>query len=470
MTRQLRALVVAYDFPPHGAIGTMRTLRLVQRLAADNWDVRVLTSDPRGFRFDTPIDDALLHRVPASVIARRAATFRGFDALKNVVRRVSRQKDPAIRPVVHNGRHAPATRSMAGRAIDFVDATLALPDNEAGWLVPAVAHGPPTCREWRPDVLYSSAPPWTGQVVAPVLAGILGCPWIADFRDPWARAPWCHVPRTFKTWANGRLEGAVIHRADAVLFVTRANLDEFAAFYGPTAAQRVHLIPNGCDAAECETAASKPRSDRFVLLHAGSLYEGRNPLPFIRDIAAIINRGTISRERFRLRLVGPIVLHVDLAAECRVIGLADIVEFVPRLPRRETLREMASASALLLLQPATKVSVPGKAYEYLAMQRPILAVAEEGETAELIRASGAGVSIRPDAGVDALERALLQLIEMASRPSSPVSLALYDGRVHAATAAQLLTQFACSGRHSTQWPDTALSSMPAVVPSEDRQR
>jgi hypothetical protein len=62
--RPLHALVVAYDFPPHAAIGTMRTLRLVQRLAEDGWDVKVLTSDPRSYKAGTPVDEGLLARVP----------------------------------------------------------------------------------------------------------------------------------------------------------------------------------------------------------------------------------------------------------------------------------------------------------------------------------------------------------------------------------------------------------------------
>jgi hypothetical protein len=117
---------------------------------------------------------------------------------------------------------------------------------------------------------------------------------------------------------------------------------------------------------------------------------------------------------------------------------------VPRVSRSESLQEMVSASALLLVQPVTTVSVPGKAYEYLAAGRPVLALAEEGETADLVRASGIGVSIRPDAGGDAFEAALMKVIEIASRSFRPPPPTLYDGRVHAVTAAALLTQMARS--------------------------
>ena len=46
---------------------------------------------------------------------------------------------------------------------------------------------------------------------------------------------------------------------------------------------------------------------------------------------------------------------------------------------------MVDASALLIVQPVTTVSIPAKLYEYMAAGRPILALAEPGgETAELV--------------------------------------------------------------------------------------
>jgi hypothetical protein len=132
--------------------------------------------------------------------------------------------------------------------------------------------------------------------------------------------------------------------------------------------------------------------------------------------------------------------------------------------RRESLREMVSASALLLVQPGTTVSVPGKAYEYLAAGRPLLALAEEGETAELVRASGIGTSVRPDAGIEALEAALISVIEIASGEYVRPPAALYDGRVHAASAVEMLSGMA--GAPSSSRPRRADTG--PVLPSGNR--
>jgi hypothetical protein len=100
-----------------------------------------------------------------------------------------------------------------------------------------------------------------------------------------------------------------------------------------------------------------------------------------------------------------------------------------------------------------------------------MALAEEGETAELVRTSGIGVSVPPDAGVEAIEHALLTLMTMSLRQYAPPPLALYDGRVHAATTANLLTQLAQSGRGGKPVETSAIvATRGATLRTEKSQR
>lgn len=437
-----RVLVVAYAFPPHAAIGAMRTLRVVRRLAEEGWDVTVLTAEPRTYRPGTPVDEALLDRVPGNIRIVRADTFRGVDALKGVVKKILRRWGPAGQQSSSGAPRSESRtpRGAAGRALNVIDAALAIPDHQSGWLIPAVARGLAASWRHRPDVLYSSAPPWTGHVVAGVLATSLRCRWVADFRDPWSRAPWRGDRFPFAMNAAGALERAVVRHADRILFVAHGNRDDFAAHYGPAVASKFQVIPNGCDPAEFEQLKrpSVSGDGPFVLLHAGSIYAGRTPVPLLKAIADMVRRGAIDPSRFRLRFLGAVGLEsVDLTGMCREIGLEQIVEFVPRVAREQSLRAMVSASALLLLQPGHTVSVPGKLYEYLAAGRPILAIAEEGEIAELVRSSGIGISVPPDSEA-AIESALESIIRKSRADVEPPPRELFDGTVGAAQVAAVL--------------------------------
>jgi glycosyltransferase involved in cell wall biosynthesis len=471
-----RALVIAYDFPPHGAIGTMRTLRLVRHLHEEGWQVSVLTGALATYLPGTPVEPALEAQVPAGVQVMQVRAVRPFSAFEGMLRRVRPRveaSDSAPGPRDGTGRSGTRTgwKSRVRAARDLVETALDIPDKESGWVAPAIARGVRyMASAGRPDVIYSSAPPWSGQAVALALARFSRRPWVADFRDPWARAPWREWRRAFRQRAASLLERRVVGRADAVLFVTEANRAEFAAVYGTAAAGRFQLVPNGCDPAELQSLPLLPSRDEFVLLHAGTFYGARSPMPVIEAVARAVNRGALDRRRFRLRLLGNISVSVDVPAECARLGIPEVVEFVPRVTRAESLREMKSASALLLVQIGTTVSVPGKAYEYLAAGRPILSLSEEGETSSLVRASGIGVSVRPDAPPEDLEAALLQVVALAGRPFLAAPPELYDGRVHAETAARTLSHFARHGRRATVAFSPAVPVVQAATRPEESHR
>lgn len=233
------------------------------------------------------------------------------------------------------------------------------------------------------------------------------------------------------------LERFVVNRADRVVFVSEANRVEFAEHYGPALSSKFEVVRNGCDVTEFEQVQPVRRpSDRFVLLHAGSLYGGRTPAPLLEALSEAIRDGDIDPQGVRVRFLGPNALD-DTHATCERLGLGGVVEFVPRVPREEGLLAMASASCLLLLQPGHSVSVPGKLYEYIATGRPIFAIAEEGETADVVRRTGFGVSV-PPANRGAIRDALVALCRQGWVEPEPAPRSLYDGAIGALAIAGIL--------------------------------
>jgi glycosyltransferase involved in cell wall biosynthesis len=428
--RRPSILIAAYHFPPEGSVGTFRTLRLVRQLVERDWDVTVLTGTGATYSSGCVLDSDLLSRVPGSVRVVRAPVLRPIDAVSSLGKS-PRANPPAAavpQPETAAAGGAPRKPSMVQRAKQQLDALTRIPDSHVGWLVPAVVKGILTAAGRTPDVLYSSSPPWTGQLVARALAPALGCPWVADFRDPWSRAPWREGQLTIARRVAEVFERSVIRAADAIVFTTRTNLDDFAAFYGPAIASKFHLVRNGCERGEFDGVEPLATDGRFTLLHAGSLYGGRKPTALFAALAALRDRGVIGARTFCFRQIGRVSLAgFDMAAERARLGLEGLVELVAAQPRRDILREMLSASCLLLLQPGTTVSIPGKLFEYFASGRPILAVAEEGETSDLVRASGRGLAVLPD-DQSGLERAIAMLVQGRFSAGAPQP-ELFDGEL-----------------------------------------
>ena len=95
------------------------------------------------------------------------------------------------------------------------------------------------------------------------------------------------------------------------------------------------------------------------------------------------------------------------------LGLADRVALIDHVPRRRSLELQRESEALLLLIPEAggrgRGVLSGKVFEYIAAQRPILAlVPPDGAAARLLRDTGVGVVVAPE-DVDGIREALVDL-------------------------------------------------------------
>ncbi|MEO9174077.1 MAG: glycosyltransferase, partial [Gaiellales bacterium] len=225
-------------------------------------------------------------------------------------------------------------------------------------------------------------------------------------------------------------------QADAITAVTPFIAREGAALARP--GTPVTVVPNGCDFDDFD-GLRYTRGERFVVLHAGSFFGQRSPRPFLEAVA------TLGDPRVVARFLGD--LRPADRAWALDLGL-DGLEIDGFRPHRETLAAMKAADVLLLLVPRAGgrgLSVlSGKVYEYLASERPILAlVPPEGAAAELLRETGAAWIADPDdpgAILDALRAARDAWADdtLAERTLDPTWRARLDRRTRAADMARVL--------------------------------
>jgi glycosyltransferase involved in cell wall biosynthesis len=145
------------------------------------------------------------------------------------------------------------------------------------------------------------------------------------------------------------------------------------------------------------------RGDRFRITHTGSFFGRRDPRPFLTALARV--------DDVVVRFVGDFRSADREWAE--TLELGDRLQLVPYAPRRVALELQRDSEALLLLIPDAggrgRGVLSGKVFEYLAAERPILAVVPpDGAAAELLRETGAGVVVAPD-DVDGIARELTAL-------------------------------------------------------------
>ena len=410
--RSKRLLIVSAHFPPDRSAGTHRVLRFANDFQRKGWSTVVLTIDPAAYRHNIPVDPELSARTDEGLTVVTTGAFRGLATLVRWRRAlIDRGESAGMTAGSGSTDHAPSLGRLA-RVRRFGTSLLTFPDDEIGWLPPAVARGLRLLRQHSIDVVLSSAPPFTCHLIAQALQSLGGVKWVADFRDPWSRTTWS---KRGTMRAHRWLEQMTINRADAVILNTPEMLEEFSEWYGPAIAAKFHVVTNGYDAEMLERYATQrpPDGPPLVLTHAGTLYGTRNPLPLLEALATCHRDGRIPSGSVRLQLVGKIASQFDVSAAIQRLGLDGTVVRIPPVPHHVSLEILAGSHVLIVIQPDAALMAPAKLYEYIGLRRPILALADEGAVTRVIRDVHHSLSASPH-DVDAIANALHQLYQQHS--------------------------------------------------------
>jgi glycosyltransferase involved in cell wall biosynthesis len=374
----VRALLIAYYFPPMGGMGSIRALGMARHLPAAGVEVAVVA--PRAGTYAT--DESLV--LPEGLSVERTGTLEPAVLLRRSRRAGSGGGDGG------GGGSGSALRRF-----------LYVPDSNNGWIPFAVRSAMKVARRRRPDVILSSAPPLSALVAGATVARRLRIPFVPDFRDFFA------TQRLFsgsRERIDRAIEGRVLARMKGYVAATEGVARDLAR---RTDAPSI-VVGNGYD--EEDFAGPAPETGRpLTLVHVGSSYADRkDPAAFLRAVAAVRADGT----DLRLRMIG--APDPAFAAAAETCGVADALEQVPFTGHREAIDEIRKAWALLLYvwagDPVVAEGVrAGKSLEYLRSGRPILFVGPlDGENARLVRETGGTVrfDFEDEAGIAEGLRAL----------------------------------------------------------------
>jgi glycosyltransferase involved in cell wall biosynthesis len=430
-----RVLVVTYYFPPVGGVGVQRTLKNVTYLPRWGWEpVVVAPRDPA-----YPLrDPSLLASVPPGVDVHRSLSLEPSRVQLIGSRLLRHGRRRATGAAGDGSASGAATGTAASLRAGFVRRTLRrgvsawsrfwggalFPDEAIVWVPFGVRSGRRVHRAAPVDVLFSSAPPFSVHIAAGRLKQATGLPWVADFRDPWVGNPFAAPVSERRAARESATERWIVEHADRVVVASGEMRARFAERYQELASRFVY-IPNGYDRADAAgiIPVNGPEG-RFTILYAGSLYRPGELAAFLGGTQLLLGRRPDLRPRLRVQFVGRANAE-NRATAARFTGeggIGDVVSFEDFVPRPQALARIAGADALLQLMtaaPGTSMFVGGKLMEYLAFDRPILAVMPPGEGRRLVEALPAGYAadVDPAAVAAALERLLDD--SPAPRPADP---------------------------------------------------
>jgi glycosyltransferase involved in cell wall biosynthesis len=300
--------------------------------------------------------------------------------------------------------HGRSGVDLVVRRASTIGRRLLLPDENVTWNATAIPKAIAIARSEGIDVVLTTSPPGSVHLIGAAVKRATGAKWVADLRDSIALHPHRStegIGARTKQKARAGIAHLVARQADAIVTAAEAITVETRGL-DPRA--EVVTIANGSDFDDFAGLEYR-RTDRLRLTHTGSFFGHRDPKPFLRALKAS------GLEDVTVRFVG------DFRPGDREfldsLELGDRVELIDYVPRRESLRLQRDSDALLLLIPEAggrgRGVLSGKVFEYLAAERPILAVVPpDGAAAQLIRDADVGVVAAPE-DEGGIRDALLQL-------------------------------------------------------------
>jgi glycosyltransferase involved in cell wall biosynthesis len=259
----------------------------------------------------------------------------------------------------------------------------------ATWLPFAMPAAARLGRRERVDCVLTTSGPESAHLIGSRLKA-RGHRWVADLRDGWSFEPVMprHRPRLSQS-LNARVEASSLRRADRVVTVSEPISEDLRHRLGIDAI----TITNGFD----EDLPPDPSlvgglldANRHSFVHTGLVAgAGRTLEPLVRALRLL---GEREDERVNVVLAGPMTERE--AAMPHDPSLQNRLRHLGTLGHDDARALQSAADSLLLITSGDRRGeLPGKTFEYLQAERPILVLGETSEAARLVRNAGAGSAV-----------------------------------------------------------------------------
>ena len=371
-----RVLLIAFRYPPSEAIGAMRPAGLAKYLPQFGWQVTVLTPRVK----DRAADPKVIETGYQDVIANWKSRL-GLDAKVGVHQQLGL-------PVSSK----PRSSLLHTYALDLAKYVIAYPDETKGWIPFALKEieqlRDQQAQQPKIDAILTTAPPVTAHLIGCKAKQILGCPWVADFRDLWSQN--LASPHPVLKSLQAGLERRTLKTADVLVTVSRPWAERLQEHHP---ARTVLTIENGFDPDHFKSV-SKELTRKFTITYAGRLYQGqRDPKLLFEVLADLVNEEVMQPGDVQVRFYGPV--EPWITAQVQQYGLDQMVAINGLVTRDESLQRQAESQVLLLLgwaNPRETGQHSGKLFEYFGASRPILAIGgSHGVLTEALDETHAGV-------------------------------------------------------------------------------
>ncbi len=373
-----KILIITYYWPPAGGPGVQRWLKFVKYLP--DFGIQPIVYIPENPTYPI-VDKGLESEVSDKAIILKNKIFEPYQLASVFSKNKTKKISSGIIP---NKKK----QSFLEKMLLWVRGNIFIPDARFLWVKPSVSYLKKYIEENNIDTIVTSGPPHSLHLIGLQLKKELGVKWFADFRDPWTTIGY-HKALKLSSYAEKKhkaLEKEVLNSADTIIVTSKTTKTEFQAI----TSKPIEVITNGYDV---EKVDKQPLDEKFTLAHIGSFLSERNPRILWKALRELVTENAGFKNDFQLKLIGAVSQEVlDTILEFK---LQDYVLNLGYVSHQEAVGHQRKSQVLLLIEidsEDTKSIIPGKLFEYMVSERPIVAIGPEGsDFAEIITSTNTGV-------------------------------------------------------------------------------
>lgn len=390
-TAMRRILMITFHFPPDNTSGAHRALKFAKYLPLYGWLPIILSVKSEYYE---TLDAHGLSEIPAGTDIYRCPVIRPLNLIKKFLRWKNKKT-----PKIEASQTSTYKKDLITTIKKIIVESVTMPDKYVGWLPCGAIIGFWVLFRNKITTIYSTSPYFSAHLIGLVLHMVSSKRWIVDIRD-------LHIVESDYNIIRRKLEGLILRivfqKCNVVICTTKHQRRYLIRRYPYSDPAKYVVITNGYDSSDFEELElmRKENTNQFIISHIGTLFPGlRYPTTFLHAIARLLATGAVSKKQLKVYFVGPgpYARPEEFVNPIKELGLSDVVYVVNRVSHRESIRYMLNSDLLLLLQNSEQLStaVPAKLFEYFKTRKPILVLAPNGATREIVEKYRAGDVIDP---------------------------------------------------------------------------
>jgi len=389
-----KVLIITYYWPPAGGPGVQRVLKFAKYLPQFGWEPIILTVENGNY---PAIDKKLLTEIPNNLKIYKTKTLEPF-VLYNKFRGQNKKEAIDTFTITKSGK------SFKEKISNLIRTYFFIPDARKGWKYYAVKEGIRIINNENIDLIFSSSPPHSLQLIAKKIAKKTNSPWVADFRDPWSTAFWLDAmqKKGLPLKLNIKKEKSVLNNLSYFTTVSQGFLNR----YKKNKADLDHIasiIYNGYD--DQDFLDNKSEDNKiFTIRYVGTLAQTQSPDSLFDALT------NFNDDEIRLELWGKFESSIEESA--RNYGIKHLVDFFSYVNHEKAVSLMQSSDMLLLVIPNTNYEgiLTGKLYEYIATRRPIIGLGpDDSEAKDIINSLPNGAYFSESKKIESYIREIIEL-------------------------------------------------------------